>query len=35
MGPDLRDVHTPQETLTLSSVPKVYKLLTGILLEVE
>ena len=35
IGPDIRDVHSPQETLTLSSVPKTYKLLKGILLSVE
>lgn len=34
-GPDIRDVHSPQETLTLRSVPKVYKLLKGILLQVQ
>ena len=35
IGPEIRDVHSPQETLTLSSVPKTYKLLKGILLSVE
>ena len=35
IGPDLKDVHTPKETLTLGSVPKIYKLLKGILLSIE
>lgn len=35
IGPDVKDVHTPQETLTLGSVPKIYNLLKGILQSVE
>ena len=35
IGPDIKDVHTPKETLTLGSVPKIFKLLKGILLSIE
>ena len=31
IGPDITDVHPTQETLYLSSAPKLYNLLKGIL----
>ena len=31
IGPDLVDVHSPQETLYLGSIPKTWHLLEGIL----
>ena len=35
IGPDLKDVHTPQETLYLKSIPKTWRLLEGILAEIS
>ena len=35
VGPNIKDVHTSKETLTLGSVPKIFKLLKGILLSIE
>ena len=34
IGPDIKDVHSTQETLILSSVPKMYNLIKGILLSI-
>ena len=34
IGPDLQDVHTPNEVLYLASVPKTFHLLEGILTNV-
>ena len=34
IGPDLKDVHTPGETLFLNSIPKTWHLLEGILAKV-
>lgn len=34
IGPDLKDVHTPGETLYLDSIPKTWRLLEGILARV-
>ena len=31
IGPDLKDAHTPNETLYLDSIPKIWRLLEGIL----
>ena len=31
IGPDLKDVHSPAETLYLRSIPKTFNLLAGIL----
>lgn len=35
IGPDLKDVHTPNEVLYLDSIPKTLRLLEGILAEVS
>ena len=35
IGPDLKDVHSPAETLYLHSIPKVWKLLEGILIRLN
>ncbi len=35
IGPDLKDVHTPAETLYLDSIPKTWHLLEGILAKVS
>lgn len=34
IGPDLKDVHTPRETLYFNSIPKTWRLLEGILARV-
>ena len=34
IGPDLKDVHTPNEVLYLNSIPKTWRLLEGILAEI-
>jgi len=34
IGPDLEDVHTPNEVLYLKLIPKTWRLLEGILAEV-
>lgn len=34
IGPDLKDGHTPAETLYLDSIPKIWRLLEGILAKV-
>ena len=34
IGPDLKDVHTPNEVLYLNSIPKIWRLLEGILAEI-
>ena len=33
MGPDLRDIHTTEETMSVSSVQRVYELVLEILKE--
>jgi di/tripeptidase len=33
IGPDLTDWHTIKETLYLNSIPKVWRLLEGVLVE--
>ena len=35
IGPDLKDVHSPKETLYLNSIPKTWNLLQEILLQVK
>ena len=35
IGPDLKDIHTPEETLYLNSIPKTWHLLEGILARSE
>ena len=35
IGPDIKDVHSPQETLYLNSIPKTWKLLQKILPQLQ